>query len=131
MSHSVFIYTSIIMDTIYVNLRTICMRSLRTMAGSVGMGDRGNIMVFMYVDQYRMEQPGLSLVTTYCGAVGGLVQDSKYASRIKYLSKKFGGVELTMTSFPSAKCSRETSSSVSRSRIGEEAMIPMHNRAGH
>lgn len=119
------------MDTIYVNLRTICMRSLRTMAGSVGMGDRGNIMVFMYVDQYRMEQPGLSLVTTYCGAVGGLVQDSKYASRIKYLSKKFGGVELTMTSFPSAKCSRETSSSVGRSRIGEEAMIPMHNRAGH
>ena len=67
-----------------------------------------------------------------CDGMGGLAQDSKYASRIKYLSKKFGGVGgVSMVGFPSAICSKETNASVGGSRTGEEAMIPIHACAGH
>ena len=60
-----------------------------------------------------------------------MAQDSKYASRIKYLSKKFGGVGVSVISFPSTNCSWETSSSVNRSRTGKKVIIPLQNGAGH
>ena len=44
---------------------------------------------------------------SYCMGVGSSEQDSRYASRMKYLSKKFDGVGgVSKASFPSANCSR-------------------------
>ena len=69
---------------------------------------------------------------TYCEGGGSLEQDSKYASRKKYLSKKFGGVDgVSMTSFPSANCTLEMSTSVAMSHTGGDWMTPVHNHAGH
>ena len=60
-----------------------------------------------------------SYLMTYCDGGGSFAQDSKYASRKKYLSKKFGGVDgVSMTSFPSASCTLEMSTSVAMSHTG-------------